>query len=100
MDPRVSTASPGDVSGLRLWLAAEAGVETNASGGVTNWLDQSGAGQHAVQGAETSQPQVVAGALNGKPALTFDGDDSLTPRIEGNDGEGPGWSLRRTTCPG
>lgn len=29
-----------------------------------------------------------------------DGADRLTPRIEGNDGEGPGWQLARTDCPG
>lgn len=29
-----------------------------------------------------------------------DGDDRLAPRIEGSDGEGPGWTLERTRCPG
>ena len=29
-----------------------------------------------------------------------DGPDALAPRIEGNDGEGPGWSLTRVECPG
>ena len=28
-----------------------------------------------------------------------DGPDGLAPRIEGNDGEGPGWSLQRVMCP-
>ena len=28
-----------------------------------------------------------------------DGPDVLAPRIEGNDGEGPGWSLHRVECP-
>lgn len=28
------------------------------------------------------------------------GDDWLAPRIEGRDGEGPGWELRRVACPG
>jgi hypothetical protein len=28
-----------------------------------------------------------------------DGDDALSPRIEGSDGSGPGWSLRRVSCP-
>lgn len=29
-----------------------------------------------------------------------DGEDGLSPRIEGLDGRGPGWSLRRVACPG
>lgn len=29
-----------------------------------------------------------------------EGTDRLAPRIEGPDGEGPGWRLERTTCPG
>ena len=28
-----------------------------------------------------------------------DGEDGLFPRIEGHDGAGPGWSLRRVACP-
>jgi len=29
-----------------------------------------------------------------------DGEHALTPRIEGRDGTGPGWSLHRVDCPG
>ena len=29
-----------------------------------------------------------------------DGDEGLNPRIEGTDGQGPGWVLRRVVCPG
>ena len=29
-----------------------------------------------------------------------EGDDALRPRIEGHDGEGPSWSIRRVACPG
>lgn len=28
-----------------------------------------------------------------------DGETRLTPRIEGSDGQGPGWDLERVTCP-
>ncbi len=28
-----------------------------------------------------------------------DGEDALTPRIEGRDGDGRGWSLQRVDCP-
>ena len=58
---------------LQLWLKADAGVTTNASGGVTGWADQSGQNNNAAQSDDTMAPQWVAGALNGKPALRFDG---------------------------
>ena len=54
------------------------GVVTNASGGVTSWLDQSGSvGNDANQFNEVNAPLLVDGAVNGLPALRFDGvDDS------------------------
>ena len=29
-----------------------------------------------------------------------EGEDRLAPRIEGSDGQGPGWQLARVACPG
>src|SRR2546429_112952 len=60
-------------NGLQLWLKADAGVTTNAAGGVTQWTGQSPNGNNAVQASDVSAPQFVAGAQNGKPALRFDG---------------------------
>ena len=64
-----------DIGGLGLWLHAGAGVQTNAGGAVTNWLDQSGAGHQAAPPAAGAEPLLVAGALNGEPAIRFDGID-------------------------
>ena len=60
-------------SHLKLWLRADAGVVTNSTGAVVAWNDQSGGFHNATQGDASAAPQWVAGALNGKPALRFDG---------------------------
>ncbi|HWN95247.1 MAG TPA: LamG-like jellyroll fold domain-containing protein [Methylomirabilota bacterium] len=60
---------------LRLWLRGDAGVTTNASGGVIQWNDQSTNGNNAVQAVDTQAPLLVANAVNAKPVLRFDGAD-------------------------
>jgi hypothetical protein len=62
-------------NGLQLWLSADAGVSAGPSGGVTNWVDQSGNANNAMQTDETMGPQLVNNAANGKPVLRFDGLD-------------------------
>src|SRR5207249_2171152 len=62
---------------LQLWLKADAGVATNASGGVTQWTDQSPNGNNAVPADDTTAPLWVADAQNGKPALRFNGSNYL-----------------------
>ncbi len=59
-------------AGLQLWLKADAGVDT-LNGSVSRWHDQSGHGNDAIQADMARQPLLVAGALNGKPVLRFDG---------------------------
>jgi len=61
-------------SGLREWLEADVGVQTSGTS-VTNWLDQSGNGNHAMQTSAANQPTYLAtgfGAAN-KPSVHFDG---------------------------
>ena len=67
------TAPP--TNSLQLWLKADSGLTTNATGAVAEWQDQSGNNNHALQGDEALQPKVVANALNSKPVLRFDGTD-------------------------
>ena len=62
---------------LRLWLKGDAGITTNASGGVVQWGDQSTNGNNAVQGSPAQAPLFVANALNSKPVLRFDGADDF-----------------------
>src|SRR5439155_7133309 len=45
--------------GLKLWLLADVGAQTNGSAGVTNWLDQSGSTNNAVQTTGSNCPLFV-----------------------------------------
>jgi hypothetical protein len=60
-----------------MWLRADAGVTTNASG-VTVWADQSGSSNDATQASAINEPALLNGAVNGQPAIDFLGDDWLT----------------------
>lgn len=66
--------------GLVLWLAGEAGVTTNSTGKVVSWVDQSPsavtAGKRA-EGTDAELPTLVGNAVNGKPAVRFDGVENV-----------------------
>ncbi len=71
-------------AGLALWLSADAGVVRNGEG-VAMWEDQSGNERHAGQSLAESQPALWEKALNGFPAVKFDGaDDYLETRLPMN----------------
>ena len=61
---------------MALWLRADAGIVTNASGQVSCWVDQSGGGNNATQSAIGAQPLWVPGALGGQPVVHFNGSQS------------------------
>lgn len=64
--------------GLNLWLLSDTGVERDGDN-VEYWEDQSGTDSHAEQYEPDMQPVYVANAVNGKPAIQFDGvDDYLS----------------------
>lgn len=60
---------------LQLWLKADTGVTATGAGAVTEWADQSGQNNHALQTDEAMAPLLVPNALNTKPVLRFDGTD-------------------------
>jgi len=68
------TAAQSDVptTGLSLWLKADAGVKLSGDK-VSVWTDQSKAQTDARQDLEASQPTYVISAVNGRPALYFNG---------------------------
>jgi hypothetical protein len=68
VDPEVPV--PVRIQGLKLWVKADAGV---AGTSVAAWEDQSGNGNHLVQGTLANQPQLMPTEANGLPALRFDG---------------------------
>jgi hypothetical protein len=65
-------------SGMRLWLRADLGIVPGAvSGSVQTWIDQSTAHLDATQTTTpTRAPSFVASAVNGRPAVRFNGNDS------------------------
>ncbi len=63
-----------EIAGCVLWLKADTGVLTNLSGAVTNWLDQSGSGNHGSDVNGT--PVFVASGIGGKPVVRFGGNGS------------------------
>lgn len=67
---------------LQLWLKGDAGVVTDATDFVTEWQDQSGNNNHAVQTDPASTPAI--GDINGEPAVRFDGEDFFPDFLEIN----------------
>jgi hypothetical protein len=70
-----SSSLPSINSGtLQLWLSADAGLVTNASGRVSEWQDQSGNTNDASQGSANNQPVLVYPAgIEGRAAVRFNG---------------------------
>jgi hypothetical protein len=75
-DSGVASVQPSSVSDLLLWLEADEGI-TEAGGYVSEWADQSAQGNDASQPDPASQPQAVPAAINGLPAVRFDGTASF-----------------------
>jgi hypothetical protein len=69
--------TPLSLTSLKGWYKSDVGVTIVT--GVSQWDDQSGNTNHLVQATGGSQPTVTAAAVNGLPALLFDGvDDNLS----------------------
>jgi hypothetical protein len=63
---------PVSRNGLQLWLRADNSVSTTGSN-VTTWGDVSGSGNNATQATSTKQPTLISNAINGMPAVSFNG---------------------------
>lgn len=64
---------PTDIAGCQLWLKADAGIIKDGSNYVSQWDDQSGNNNHAVQATAINQPLFVNSAYNGLPSIRFNG---------------------------
>lgn len=74
---RGGTFSPLDITGLTAWWRADLGITLNG-GTVSAWADQSGNGNHLIQGTGSAQPTYNAsGGANNQAFLAFDGGDIL-----------------------
>ena len=103
-----ATAMPlTSAQGMRLWLRADAGLTTSDTAGhLALWSDQSGQGNNATQMTSTNEnrPTVVAGALNGRPVVRFDGSQRQSlnlPNVMNGANAGEIFVVvRSTTVPG
>ncbi|MDD2710647.1 MAG: chitobiase/beta-hexosaminidase C-terminal domain-containing protein [Verrucomicrobiae bacterium] len=73
----VANASIPPASGMKLWLKADAGVTKDSSNLVSQWADQSGQGNHAVQTSSGAKPTLVSAILNGQPVVRFNGSGNF-----------------------
>jgi len=71
-----SVFSPTDISGLKLWLKADA-LSLNDGDAVGTWTDSSGNGFDFLQSTAGSKPTYKANIQNGLPIVRFDGGDFL-----------------------
>ena len=81
---------PTNLPDCALWLHAGAGVETNSSGLVSRWSDQSGNARDAVQATAGYQPRWTNSVVNGRPGLYFEGYGT-------KDGMTTGWGTSNGT---
>lgn len=71
-----ATNAPVPTQGLELWLRGDYGVTADAGGKVSSWAVE-GSPVKAGVGDPAESPSLVASAINGKPAVRFDGDKNL-----------------------
>lgn len=67
---------PNTVSSLLVWYRAD-WLNLNDGDGVASWPDLSGNNNTATAASAALRPTFVTNALNGKPAVRFDGTDDL-----------------------
>ena len=71
------TILKGNAVGNRLvWLRGDGNFNLNLSN-VVEWTDGSGNGNNAIQNTPSRQPDLIPNAINGKPAVRFDGAQFL-----------------------
>lgn len=75
--PTVNGPAPQSVPNLALWLDASALAGLGDGAPVSSWNDRSGQGHHATQATAASRPTLRTTALNGMPAVRFDGSDDF-----------------------
>jgi len=78
----VAQFSPGNLSGLSLWLKADAGVTLSGSN-VTAWADQSGNGNNASANSG-EEPTFASSFSNSKPAIEFSGISQVMQIADAN----------------
>jgi len=74
----VSTIEPSSLSGLALWLKADALVGYSDGQAVANWADSSGNSRTFTQANAPQRPAFKPNIINGKPVVRFTAANSQT----------------------
>ncbi len=69
------TQPPNLIPNLFLWLKADV-IGKSVTNKVSEWDDQSGNGNNAIQGSDSSRPLYVTNGISGKPAVYFPSTNS------------------------
>lgn len=67
--------APSDISGLKIWLKADAGAGSSDNDPVGTWTDQSGTSHDFTQATSGKKPLYKTNIRNGLPVVRFDGSD-------------------------
>ncbi len=73
----VHAATPDQITGLKLWLKADAITGLNDGDAISSWVDSSGLSNNATQATGTKQPLYKTNIINGQPVVRFDGTDDF-----------------------
>lgn len=65
--------NPEGITGMKLWLKADAITGLADGGSVSSWPDSSGLGHNAIQADSGRYPTYETNELNGKPVIRFNG---------------------------
>jgi PKD repeat protein len=84
---------PDDITGLTFWIRADSAVTVSGQN-VVLWEDVSDSGHDAEQNIAVIQPDFMPDAINGFPAISFDGTDDFMQFPEVNDIRTVFWVVR------
>ncbi len=69
--------TPSQITGLALWLKADAITGLADGDAIGTWTDSSGNGRNATQATAGAKPTYKTGIINSLPVARFDGGDAL-----------------------
>lgn len=88
---------PTDLTGLELWVRADQGITLNGNY-VAQWDDQSGNNRHCTSDFDVIRPTLLSDAINGLPAVSFDGVEDFLQFPEVNNVRTVFWVLRENAA--
>ncbi|MBK9617658.1 MAG: chitobiase/beta-hexosaminidase C-terminal domain-containing protein [Candidatus Obscuribacter sp.] len=80
-----SNTLPVPRTGLKIWYKSDFGPLTSSGTSVDTWVDMSGAASRndATQATSGNRPTLVSNAINGEPAVSFDGSNDYMSLASG-----------------